>query len=82
MAHQRDPDDPRRDDDTRLARAGTWPVAAFIGALAVVAILGFLMYSSSGERSSEPVTPRSPGATAPTTAPSATPPPGALKQGQ
>lgn len=69
MTYQSDPNSPRRPDDY-IDRAPTNSGAgAVIGGLAVLGVIALLIFGFSGDRTSEPVTPRSPGATAPTTAP-------------
>jgi hypothetical protein len=80
MAHQRDPGDRRRSQNYIRNDDGRWGMRTFLGALALLAILGFLVFAYSGDQTGDPVTPRSPGATAPTTAPSTTPPATTPKQ--
>ena len=74
MTDQRDPNDPRRDYIRR--GEGSYSVGAIVGALALVFVLALLLFSFTGDRTGDPVTPRSPGANAPTTTtpPAATPP--------
>ena len=74
MTYQGDPNNPRRPDEY-IDRAPTGsPTGFIIGGLAVLGVLALLMFGYSGDRSGDPVTPRSPGATAPTTAPPANKP--------
>jgi hypothetical protein len=74
MTYQGDPNSPRRPDDY-IDRAPSISSAGFIiGGLAVLGVLALLMFGFSGDRSGDPVTPRSPGAMAPTTAPPANKP--------
>jgi hypothetical protein len=68
--NRRSPGDYLRRDD------GSWGMGAVVGVLAIAAILGFLIIGLNGDRTGDPVTPRSPGANAPTTtAPPPTAPP-------
>jgi hypothetical protein len=69
MTSQRDPDSRRfgRRED------GSWSVGAFLAGLAALVVVIFLAASILSDRTGDPVTPRSPGATAPTTV---TPSPG------
>jgi hypothetical protein len=73
MTNQGDPNSPRRPDDY-VDRAPSNSAGLIIGGLAVLGVLAFLMFGFSGDRSGDPVTPRSPGATVPTTAPPANKP--------
>jgi hypothetical protein len=65
MTYQGDPNSPRRPDDY-INRAAT-SSSAVIGGLAIIGLLAFLIFAFSGDRTGDPVTPRSPGATAPST---------------
>ena len=66
MTYQRDPDAPRPRDYLRRDD-GTWNPSGIIIGLAAVALVVVLIASLAGERIGDPVTPRSPEATAPTT---------------
>jgi hypothetical protein len=82
MTTQGDPNRRRPDDYLRRDDAGRWGIGAVVGVLAVAAILGFLIFGLGGDRTGDPVTPRSPGANAPTTTtpPATTPPATTPKQ--
>jgi len=71
MTTQGDPNR-RRPGDYLRRDDGSWGMGAVVGVLAIAAVLGLLFIGLSGDRQGDPVTPRSPGATAPTTT---TPPP-------
>jgi hypothetical protein len=68
MTYQGDPSNPRRPDDYLDRAPSNSSAGLIIGGLAVLGVLALLVFSFSGDRSGDPVTPRSPGATAPTTA--------------
>jgi hypothetical protein len=74
MTYQRDPDPRRSDDyiDRAPSRSNTLPI---IGGIVALGVLALLIFSFAGDRSGDPVTPRSPGATAPTTTPPPNKPP-------
>jgi hypothetical protein len=75
MTTQGDPNR-RRPGDYLRRDDGSWGMGAVVGVLAIAAILGFLIFGLGGDRPGDPVTPRSPGANAPTTTtPPATKPP-------
>ena len=69
MTYQGDPNHPRRPDDYIDRAPSSSSAGAVLGGLAVLGIIALLIFSFAGDRSGDPVTPRSPGATAPTTAP-------------
>jgi hypothetical protein len=70
MASQGDSNDPKRTDsyiDHAPSGSNTLPI---IGGLVALGVLALLIFSLAGDRpTGDPVTPRSPGATAPTGAP-------------
>jgi len=76
MTYQRDPDGQRRPRDYIRRDDGSWNVGAILAGLAALALVVFLISSLANDRMGDPVTPRSPGATAPTTTtvPGNTPP--------
>ena len=67
MTYQRDPDGRRRPSDYVRRDDGTWSVGTVFAGLAILGVVAFLIFSFAGDRTGDPVTPRSPGATAPTT---------------
>jgi hypothetical protein len=67
MTTQGDPNRGRPSENIRRDDAGRWGIGAVVGVLAVAAILGFLIFGLGGDRTGDPVTPRNPGANAPTT---------------
>jgi hypothetical protein len=67
MTFQGDPNTPKRADDYIDRAPSDSSAGIIIGALAVLGVLALLIFGFSGDRSGDPVTPRSPGATAPTT---------------
>ena len=81
MTNQSDPQDPNRPRDYIDNYQERRGIGAILGALVIIAILGFLFFGLSNDRSGDPVTPRSPGATAPTAAPPAATPPAAPSTG-
>ena len=74
MTYQGDPHDPRRSQDY-IDRAPSSSMALpIIGGILALGVLALLISSfAGGDRTGDPVTPRSPGATAPTTAPATKP---------
>lgn len=79
MTYQRDPGR-RRPTDYIRREDGTWGVGTIVAALAIFSVFAFLVFSFTGERIGDPVTPRSPGATAPQTSPQPAPPATTPKQ--
>jgi hypothetical protein len=60
---------------------GSWSVGALMAGLAALAVVILIAASMLGDRTGDPVTPRSPGATAPTTTlPTNTPAPATKPQ--
>ena len=82
MTYQGDPNSPRRPEEYIDRAPSNTSAGLIIGGLAVLGVLAVLMFGFSGDRSGDPVTPRSPGTTAPTTvpAPNMTPPPATKPQ--
>jgi hypothetical protein len=67
MTFQDDPNSPRRPNDYIDRAPTSFSAAAVVGGLAIIGVLAFLIFSFSGDRTGDPLTPRSPGAIAPTT---------------
>ena len=67
MTYQGDPNNPRRPEDYIDRAPTSGGTGAILGGIAIIAVLALLIFSFTGDRSGDPVTPRSPGATAPTT---------------
>lgn len=73
MTYQGDPRDPRRSDDYIDQAPSNANALPIIGGVVALGVLVFLIFSFAADRPiGDPVIPRSPGATAPTTAPPAT----------
>jgi hypothetical protein len=75
MAYQGDPNDPRRPDDYIDRAPSNSGAGVFLGGIAIIAVIALLIFSFAGDRTGDPVTPRSPGAAAPTAAPPTAPTP-------
>ena len=69
MTNQRDPDSRYRAREYIRRDDGTWNAGGIIVGLAALAVVVVLIASFAEVRTGDPVTPRSPGATAPTTVP-------------
>jgi hypothetical protein len=67
MTFQRDPDGPRRPRDYIRRDDGTWNPTGIIVGLAALALVVYLISSLANDRLGDPMTPQSPGATAPNT---------------
>ena len=74
MTYQGDANTPRPRDDYIDRAPSNTSAGLIIGGLAVLGVVALLIFGFSGDRSGDPVTPRSPGAIAPTTVPPANTP--------
>jgi len=79
MPNQRDADRSRRSADYIRRDDGTWGMGKIVAGFAFLGIMAALIFIFAGERTGDPVTPRSPGATSKPT-PSTTQPATAPKQ--
>jgi hypothetical protein len=75
MTYQGDLHDPRRSQDYIDRAPSSSSALPIIGGIVALGVLTLLIFSFAGDRTGDPVIPRSPGATAPTTAPPANKPP-------